>query len=167
MSYANNKGADQSAHLLSLISTFFVCCLDSMLPVLAKPDVDSLWSWAGQFVSYLVPNAEDRCSHDMAHFAFPIFVKLIGIVLLGNFSGFLWWLCDCRSLRVEVKNFLYACFLMSHIHMVTFSGSSSNLAAVIYILRHKRNAADYLNQQSCAGTIKAQTCQLAEMKVTK
>ena len=28
MSYANNKGADQPAHPRSLISAFFVCCLD-------------------------------------------------------------------------------------------------------------------------------------------
>ena len=35
MSYANNKGADQPAHPRSLISTFFVRCLDSMICVLA------------------------------------------------------------------------------------------------------------------------------------
>ena len=31
MSYANNKGADQPAHLGSLISTFVVRCLDSII----------------------------------------------------------------------------------------------------------------------------------------
>ena len=31
MSYANNKGADQPAHLRSLISAFVVCCLDSII----------------------------------------------------------------------------------------------------------------------------------------
>ena len=35
MSYANNKGADQPAHPRSLISTFFVRCLDSMICILA------------------------------------------------------------------------------------------------------------------------------------
>ena len=35
MPYANNKGADQSAHMRSLISTFVVCCLDSIIPLLA------------------------------------------------------------------------------------------------------------------------------------
>ena len=35
MSYANNKGADQPAHPRSLISTFVVRCLDSMICVLA------------------------------------------------------------------------------------------------------------------------------------
>ena len=33
MSYANNKGADQTAHLRSLISAFVVCCLYSKIPL--------------------------------------------------------------------------------------------------------------------------------------
>ena len=35
MSYVNNKGADQPAHLGSLISTFVVCCLDHIISILA------------------------------------------------------------------------------------------------------------------------------------
>ena len=35
MPYANNKGTDQPAYRRSLISTFVVCCLDSMLCMLA------------------------------------------------------------------------------------------------------------------------------------
>ena len=35
MPYANNKGADQPAHPGSLISTFVVRCLDSMICILA------------------------------------------------------------------------------------------------------------------------------------
>ena len=35
MPYANNKGADQPAHPRSLISTFIVRCLDSMICILA------------------------------------------------------------------------------------------------------------------------------------
>ena len=35
LSYANNKGADQPAHLRSLISAFVVRCLDSIMPLLA------------------------------------------------------------------------------------------------------------------------------------
>ena len=35
MPYANNKGADQHAHPRSLISTFVVRCLDSMICILA------------------------------------------------------------------------------------------------------------------------------------
>ena len=33
MSYANNKGADQTAHSRSLISAFVVCCLDSIISI--------------------------------------------------------------------------------------------------------------------------------------
>ena len=33
MPYANNKGADQPAHPRSLISTFVVRCLDSIMPL--------------------------------------------------------------------------------------------------------------------------------------
>ena len=62
MQYANNKGAgaDQSAHLCSLISTFFVRCLDNVIPVptLAKlSEIHSkLSSEAEQAVFY---NPED------------------------------------------------------------------------------------------------------------
>ena len=35
MRYANNKGADQPVHPHSLISTFVICCLDSIVPILA------------------------------------------------------------------------------------------------------------------------------------
>ena len=31
MSYANNKGTDQTARMRSLISAFVVCCLDSIV----------------------------------------------------------------------------------------------------------------------------------------
>ena len=37
--YANNKGADQPAHPRSLISTFVVHCLDSMICILALSKV--------------------------------------------------------------------------------------------------------------------------------
>ena len=42
MSYANNKGADQTAHSHSLISTFAVRCLDSMICILALSKVSRL-----------------------------------------------------------------------------------------------------------------------------
>ena len=61
--YANNKGADQPAHLRSLISTFVVHCLDSKIPIPAISKVSrlaSLCCWAGQFESCLVRNPEDR-----------------------------------------------------------------------------------------------------------
>ena len=37
--YANNKGADQPAHPCSMISTFVVHCLDSMICILALSKV--------------------------------------------------------------------------------------------------------------------------------
>ena len=39
MPYANNKGADQPAHRHSLISTFVVGCLESIIPILAKSKI--------------------------------------------------------------------------------------------------------------------------------
>ena len=41
MPYVNNKGADEPAHLHSLISAFVVCCLDS-IPTLAKSKISSV-----------------------------------------------------------------------------------------------------------------------------
>ena len=38
----NNKGADQPAHLRSLISAFVVRCLDSIIPLLAKSKISRL-----------------------------------------------------------------------------------------------------------------------------
>ena len=42
MTYANNKGADQPVHPLSLIRAFIVRCLDNILPILAKSDISKL-----------------------------------------------------------------------------------------------------------------------------
>ena len=56
MSYANNKGADQSAHPRSLISAFVVRCLDSIIPLDFKT-LASFCGCAGRFVSGLVGNS--------------------------------------------------------------------------------------------------------------
>ena len=61
---------DQTVHPSSLISAFIICCLDSIISsfYMQNPKLlASLYSWAGQFVSYLVGNPEDRFSHDVAH----------------------------------------------------------------------------------------------------
>ena len=44
MPYKNNKGvgADQPVHPRSLISTFIVCCLDSIIPVVAMYEISRL-----------------------------------------------------------------------------------------------------------------------------
>ena len=72
--YANNKGADQPAHdPRSLISTFIVRCLDSIIPQGYVSEISnfkplpSTCSWAGRFESTLVANPEDRFSCDEAH----------------------------------------------------------------------------------------------------
>ena len=54
---------------ISLISTFIIGCLDSIVPLVSiykfKPPA-SLCSWASQFESTLVGNPEDRFSRDEA-----------------------------------------------------------------------------------------------------
>ena len=60
MSYVNNKGADQPAHLRSLISAFVVRCLDSIISLDSIAKISTLANicgWAGQFVSGLVRNS--------------------------------------------------------------------------------------------------------------
>ena len=42
MPYANNKGADQPAHPRSLISTFIVCCLDSVISLASISEISGL-----------------------------------------------------------------------------------------------------------------------------
>ena len=41
--YANNKGTDQSAHPRSLINTFVVHCLDSIMPLVSISEISSLY----------------------------------------------------------------------------------------------------------------------------
>ena len=70
MPYANNKGADQPAHLHSLISTFIVRCLDSMICILALSKVSRFYLFsvaeqAGLNLTWLkIP--EDTFLRDMA-----------------------------------------------------------------------------------------------------
>ena len=52
-----NNGTDQPAHPHSLIRTFVVHCLDSIISILAKSKISrlaSFWSWAARFESCLV-----------------------------------------------------------------------------------------------------------------
>ena len=59
MSYANNKGADQPAHLCSLISAFIVHCLYSISRFYSQnfKTLASFCGCAGQFVSRQVGNS--------------------------------------------------------------------------------------------------------------
>ena len=45
MTYANTKGADQTVHPHSLIITFVVRCLDSMVYILVKSKIATNSSW--------------------------------------------------------------------------------------------------------------------------
>ena len=71
MSYANNKGADQPAHPRSLISTFVVHCLDSVVSLVPVTKISSLMlaSVAEQASLSLTwsETPEDTFSHDEAH----------------------------------------------------------------------------------------------------
>ena len=42
MSFANNKGADQPAHPRSLVSAFFVRCLDSVMSLVSVTKISNL-----------------------------------------------------------------------------------------------------------------------------
>ena len=43
MLYSNNKGADQPAHPRSLISSFVVRCLDSIITLISISEISSLY----------------------------------------------------------------------------------------------------------------------------
>ena len=68
--YVNNKGAHQPAHPQSLISTFVVHCLDSIITCLIQvfKTLAGLCNLAGWLESYLLANPEDRVYRDEAHF---------------------------------------------------------------------------------------------------
>ena len=74
MPYANNKGADQLAHPHSLISTFVVHCLYSLIPILAiskvlRLQVASEAEQAGLSLTWLETPGEVflRCSSNEPH----------------------------------------------------------------------------------------------------
>ena len=71
MSYANNKGADQPAHLRSLISAFVVRCLDSVMSLVSVIKISSLMiaSVAEQASLSMTwsETPKDTFSHEEAH----------------------------------------------------------------------------------------------------
>ena len=81
MAYANNKCTVQPAHPCSLISTFIVRFLDSIIPLLAISEISrlqlaSVTEQAEQeFESTLVANPEDRFSRDEAHMETKRFIS--------------------------------------------------------------------------------------------
>ena len=63
MLYEDNKGAAQPAHPPSLINTFVVHCLDSIISLVSTSNfklLASLCSWVGRFEPFLIKNPKDR-----------------------------------------------------------------------------------------------------------
>ena len=75
ISYANNNGADQPAHLHGLISTFVGRCLDSAMSLVSVTKISSLMlaSVTEQASLSLIcsETPEDMFSHDEAHLYYP------------------------------------------------------------------------------------------------
>ena len=71
MLYANNKVADQPAHLCSLISAFVVCCLDSVMSLASVTKISSLkLASVAEQASLWSETPEDTFSHDEAQVYF-------------------------------------------------------------------------------------------------
>ena len=81
MQYANNKGADQPAHLRSLINAFVVRFLDSIIPLVSISHISSLClaSVTAQASLYLIwsRTLEDGFSHDVAHIVWTYNYKFL------------------------------------------------------------------------------------------
>ena len=74
MSYEDNNGADQPAHLRSLISTFVVRCLDSVMSLYSISEISGLMlAPVAEQVSLSLTwseTPEDTFSHDEAQMIF-------------------------------------------------------------------------------------------------
>ena len=72
MSFANNKGADQTAHPRRLISAFVVRCLDSVMSLVSVTKLSSLLlAFVAEQASLSLTwseTPEDTFSHGVAHF---------------------------------------------------------------------------------------------------
>ena len=109
--HANNKGADQPAHLCSLISTFVVPCLDRIIPIVSQAKISRLQpvfvaKQAGLCHTWRQP-LEDRFSLDLAQFyPYPWYIfQVINRHCLGC-----WWVSGtqhwCRNTSLYVHRTL-------------------------------------------------------------
>ena len=77
--YANNKDADRPAHPHSLISTFIVRCLDSIISLVSISEISRLWlaSVAEQVSLSLTwsQTSKDRFSCDVAHMMYEYYLS--------------------------------------------------------------------------------------------
>ena len=103
MSNANNKGAGQPEHLRSLINTFVVRCLDSIIPLLSIAKISSLHlasvaEQAGLCLTWS-QTPEDRFSHDEAHIYFQ----------WTTYQNTLQYGCSWKLLQTQVRtwNFIF------------------------------------------------------------
>ena len=91
MPYANNKGADQPAHLRSLISAFVVRCLDSIIPLLAIAETGAKLDTKLREKWLLPPvgtgrsdSQEGRSGSAWLHFSFSFKEKMLFCILTLN-----------------------------------------------------------------------------------
>ena len=78
MPYANNKDADQPAHLRSLISAFVFCCLDSIIPLISISEISSMYlaSVAAQTSLCLTLYCQGFCTM-VSRFLYKVYYPLI------------------------------------------------------------------------------------------
>ena len=88
MSYANNKGADQTAHPRSLISAFVVRCLDSIISLDSIAEISrlllaSVAAQAGLCLAWS-ETPEDTFCHDEAQLYNMKICRLLTLSTLHN-----------------------------------------------------------------------------------
>ena len=93
MPYANNKGADQPAHPVSVINAFVVRCLDSIIPLVSISESLSLYQAAVAVQAGLsLPLSETpKICFLMTRL---IYTKLVGVTmtLLASYKGLAWYI---------------------------------------------------------------------------
>ena len=97
MPYANNKDADQPAHLHCLISTFVVHCLDSVIhvPLVSIPEISSLYiaSVAERGGLYLTWSGTPKAGFLVKRLIFWSFPNLVWVLICftAGFGGLCGW----------------------------------------------------------------------------
>ena len=113
MPYTNNKGADQPVHPRSLINTFIVRCLDSMICILAISKVSrfylaSLAEQAGLNLTW------SQISIDTFSYFSVCAVLIIGC-LLWAWMNCLYNCCSCSILHTECVWISHRLILFAHL----------------------------------------------------
>ena len=174
LSNANNKGADQPAHPRSLISTFVVCSLDSIIPVVAihvlsfKP-LPSFCGCTGLLVSYLVVNPEDRFSRDEVEFINAVSrlegsreLQMNRIEVSDDFFLFQWLAYTSRVLQIHSVVSIVQEKYHGIMSMTTIVTARTALMNQVNILKMRKGTIltwglRYF-KRACAATQKVQIC---------